>query len=105
MSFATSRDLIPYPHTPAESSRPSKRLKRFNESSSTNPSATFGYGNLVQDEVQLRKKESIGLALSGNQKLGSSRNGRIVKVEKGKVEDEIEIEDETETWGCLVCTL
>jgi len=43
--------------------------------------------------------------LSGNQKLGSSRNGRIVKVEKGKVEDEIEIEDETETWGCLVCTL
>jgi hypothetical protein len=66
------------------------------------PSAIFGLGNLVEDEVQLRKKESIGLALTGNQKLGGDGNGRSAK---GESKGESEIENETETWECLVCTL
>jgi hypothetical protein len=57
----------------------------------------------VQDEVQLRKKESIGLALTGVQRLGGSGSGRSAKVDEGKAESGIV--NETETWECLACTL
>jgi hypothetical protein len=63
----------------------------------------FGFGNLVQDEVQLRKKESIGLALSGNQRLGGSGNSRTVKADESNAEGENE--NEMEPWKCFMCTL
>jgi len=67
------------------------------------PSGTFGLGSIVQDEVQLRKKESIGLALAGNQKLGGTGKSHTAKADHDKVDDKNE--NKAETWGCHVCTL
>jgi len=92
-------------HRNEGTSYPSKRIKTVNESSSIKKkvTATFGLDNMVQDEVRLRQKESIGLALTGNQKLGGSGSGRIARCDEGKARGGIE--HETERWECLVCTL
>ncbi|KAF8159577.1 WLM domain-containing protein [Crassisporium funariophilum] len=72
--------------------------------SSPNPKSSIlkplGIGNLVQTEVDLRKKESLGMAptKSGGRTLGSRPN-----------ETELPILHESPlasaTWSCLVCTL
>lgn len=53
-------------------------------------------GFMVKDEVDLRRKESMGLALTGNQKLGGSRMS-------SKAEQKAQ--ENTSGWSCLVCTL
>lgn len=55
-------------------------------------------GNLVKDEVNLRKKESLGLALSGDQRLG--RSSFRAKTDAPKEQDK-----SLNSWDCLVCTL
>lgn len=83
---------------------PSKRLNTLDKSSTKRASpATFGFGSLVKDEVQLRKKEAIGLALTDNQRLGGSGVGRIMQADEMK--RETESDNKLETWACLVCTL
>lgn len=86
-------------------SRPSKRFKTVSESSSMKQksSGAFGLTKLVQDELQLRKKESIGLALTGTQKLGGSGRNRSLKADDSR--DEARNKNEMATWECLVCTL
>lgn len=84
-----------------ESSQPAKRLRTIKDSSSSAPKKqpVFGLGNLVKNEVELRKKESIGLALMGKQRLGSTSSSQSAKI------DEKRKRASTTTWGCLVCTL
>lgn len=61
---------------------------------------SLALGNLVEDEINLRKKESLGLALSGDQRLGKSSS-------KAKADDKARKAkgDNANEWGCLVCTL
>ncbi|KZP23769.1 WLM-domain-containing protein [Athelia psychrophila] len=59
---------------------------------------SFAMGNLVKDEVNLRKKESLGLALSGDQRLG--RSSFRAKTDAPKEQDK-----SLNSWDCLVCTL
>jgi len=72
--------------------KPSTNVTSFSKPKS---SMDLGLGRMVQSEVELRKKESIGLALTG----GGRKLGGVVKSAtppRGQKDEE---------WGCLVCTL
>ncbi|KDQ57192.1 hypothetical protein JAAARDRAFT_35796 [Jaapia argillacea MUCL 33604] len=65
-------------------------------------------GSVVEDEVQLRKKESIGLALTGGgYKLGSEplKSTSKLLVEVAMSDQDHRSHDDSAPWSCLVCTL
>lgn len=70
--------------------------------------AGFGLGNLVQSEIELRKKESLGMGpmKGGNRKLGSNPG---LQKPHGGPERESEPSDRVQqnagTRSCLACTL
>ncbi|TFK47837.1 WLM-domain-containing protein [Heliocybe sulcata] len=91
----------------------SKRQTLLGDSPSSRPSAQesrrgnqgrqLRLGNLVQDEVDLRKKESLGLALGGaRNKLGATpSNAPHTHSPSRSSRAQVEVEE----WACAMCTL
>lgn len=66
------------------------------------PSTSLGLGKMVQTEIDLRKKESIGMApvKGGGRKLGAKP-----KPEPEYQPPEMQNDRPPSAWSCLVCTL
>ena len=66
------------------------------------PSTSLGLGKMVQTEIDLRKKESIGMApvKGGGRKLGAKP-----KPEPEFKPPEMQNDRSPSAWSCLVCTL
>lgn len=91
---------------------PSPPLSKSSGARETLQAGTFtGLGNLVRDEMDTRKKESLGMI--GGRKLGSQSSTLPSQVRAGDVRDrkdeimptEEQEQEQEHNWTCLVCTL
>lgn len=76
------------------------------EKSQSGKSRLLSYGDIVQDEINLRKRESLGLVGNGH-RLGGDSDVRLDRKFSagGRLQDRRPAREQDHEWSCNVCTL